>query len=458
MQPSVLFKKITVVTPSDDHSVVVIPDAYVSVSNGQILYVGNNVFEAKRAFENKSDTPDKEYYYASEEFDGPSDFEEYSGTNAILLPTFANGHSHLPMTLFKNTADDMRLEDWLFKEILPREKKLDRSDIYYASLLGIAEMINGGTGASADMYFMSDETARAALDSGFRLNLCHDGKLFENDEWKPDYPGLEAFRKEFHTAGSGLLRVSLMVHSVYLYPEFLYPILAEEAESADVSIQVHLSETKTEVQNCYAKYNLSPAEALSKFGIFDRPCIAAHGVHLNENDLTILNSHNVTVAHNPSSNLKLASGVCDVNSLRQSGVNVCIGTDGSASNNNLDMYMEMRIASLIAKERFDDPRIMSAKETLSMATRNGYSAMGFTDCGIIKAGMQADLQVVRCDNPSVWPIGDPISALVYGTPSSSVESVMIAGQFVKYKGEFTTIDFEKVMAETMSSAKRLLID
>ncbi len=471
MQSSVLINNVTLVTPTRKNGLSILPNTHVSISNGIIRYVGQDIAAARNSLTHKHLVPDLTTREDSNDIAtdvtiagtasssanivASDDYEEYSGSDRILLPTFANGHSHIPMSIMKNTADDMNLEDWLFKVILPREQKLIRSDIYHASLLGIAEMINGGIGASADMYFMSEETARAALDSGFRLNLCHDGKILEHDEWRTDYNGLENFRKQFHLSGNGLLRVSLMIHSIYLYPEFLYPQLAEAAASCDVSIQLHLSETRTEVDNCYARYGKSPAEAFAEFGIFDRPCIAAHGVHLSDNDRDILRDHKVTVAHNPTSNLKLASGICDVKSLLNKGINVCIGTDGSASNNSLDIYSEMKIASLIAKEMYRDPENMKAKDTLFIATRGGYAGMGFADCGIIEPGMSADLQLVRCDNPSVWPVGNPISALVYGTPSSAVESVMIAGRFVKYRGELTTIDFERVKAESMLSARRI---
>jgi 5-methylthioadenosine/S-adenosylhomocysteine deaminase len=452
-----IITNITVVTPTREGAVAVLRDAFVSVMDGKITYVGQSLKEAERSLCQVNDPgPQREFTLQEETLAPQVKYDVYSGVDRLLLPTFANGHSHIPMSILKNTADDMNLEDWLFNVILPRESKLLPSDIYYASLLGIAEMINGGTGAAADMYDMSEQTAQAALESGFRLNMGHFGKKEEKGVWQADLSGLTAYRKEFHQAGNGLLRVSLLVHSIYLYPDYLYPQLAAEAKEADVSIQVHVSETKTEVNNCLSQYGVSPVEALANFGIFDRPCIAAHAVHLSDGDRDILSKHNVTVAHNPSSNLKLASGVCDVRALRQKGVNVCIGTDGSASNNNLDMFIEMRLASLIGKERFNDPENMKAMDTLFMATRAGYNGMGFTECGMIEAGMNADFQVVRCDNPSIWPIGDPVSALVYGTPSSAVESVMIAGCFVKYRGELTTIDFEKVKSETLSSSKRIL--
>lgn len=436
----ILINDITVLTPNDAMGIDVCSNYYVSVFQDSIIYSGDSKIEGIHAIEAKC----LNNGIAAE-------YDEYSGSGRILLPTFANGHSHLPMVLFKNTADDLKLEDWLFNSILPREALLKPKDIYYASLLGMAEMINGGTGASSDMYFMSDETARAALETGFRLNLCHDGKNYDEKGWRADPEGLSNFKKIYNGAGNGLLQVSLMIHSIYLYPESLYKDLVAEAEESDVYVQVHLSETVTEVENCRAKYHVSPIEAMANFGVFNRPCIAAHCVHLDDNDRKILATAGVTVAHNPSSNMKLASGLCDVRALRDAGINVCLGTDGSASNNNLDMYLEMRLASFIGKYIRKDPMNIRAEDALFMATRAGYSGIGFNSCGMIRAGMKADFQIVNCDNPAMWPVGDPLSAIVYSTPSSEVESVMIGGRFVKYRGELTTIDIERVKAETKKS-------
>jgi 5-methylthioadenosine/S-adenosylhomocysteine deaminase len=219
-----------------------------------------------------------------------------------------------------------------------------------------------------------------------------------------------------------------------------------------VSIQVHIAETRTEVANCIAKYGVTPAVALDNFGVFNKPCIAAHCVHLTDEDRRILSNPNITAVHNPSSNMKLASGFADLTKMKAAGMRVAIGTDGCASNNNTDMYQEMRLASFIAKASTYSPVNLTAEEVLVMATVNGYRGMGFTNCGRIAEGMSADLQIVNYDRPSMWPLGNPASALVYSAGIEAVESVMIAGRFVKYKGELTTIDLEKVKAETAKRA------
>jgi 5-methylthioadenosine/S-adenosylhomocysteine deaminase len=442
MSRTVLFKNITVVTPDLTGDVVILHDAFIAVKGDRIIYVGADRSSAVRSL-----------MEAQRESGGTQiGFDEYSGKNKILMPTFANAHSHIPMSIMRNSADDMSLEDWLFKKILPREEHLRKEDIYFASLLGIAEMIQGGIGASADMYFMSDETACAALQSGFRMNLCQDGKTFDGKNWFSDKPSLAAFKKAFDGAGGGLLRTSLMVHSIYLYPSSLYPELVIEASECDVPIQVHVSETRTEVSNCVEKYGRSPVAALADFGVFDRQCIAAHGVHLSDDDMDILSAAGVTVAHNPSSNMKLASGFANVDKMIKKGIRVALGTDGCASNNNTDMFLEMRMASLIAKGISYDPTVLPAKQLISMATLNGYQGMGFSQCGVIQEGMIADLQIIDYNRASMWPLGDPVSALVYSAGVPAVESVMIAGKFVKYKGELMTIDLEMVKAETEKRA------
>lgn len=445
MARPVIYKNITVITPTLEGGVKCSSEMNVAVLGSSIIYVGNDYLLAKRMMMES----------LREAGSSQAGFDEYGGQNRILLPTFANGHSHIPMVLFRNTSDDKSLHDWLFNVIIPREMHWKREGIFQASLLGIAEMINGGTGASSDMYFMAEETARAALQSGFRCNLCHEGKSNDKNGWKTDPLGLKDFKDMYHNAGGGLLRTSLMIHSVYLYPYSFYSDLVAEAADIDVSIQIHVSETEKEVLECIEKNKVSPVQALADFGVFDRPCIAAHCVHLDDNDRDILSASKVTVAHNPSSNMKLASGRCDVQSLINKGVNVCLGTDGSASNNNMDMYQEMRLASFIAKSIRNNPTDLCAKDVLYMATRGGYNGSGFEKCGLIMPGMQADIQIVNYDNPSMWPLGNPISALVYSAPSSAVESVMIAGKFVKYRGQLTTIDIEKVKAETKKYADEI---
>lgn len=437
MNKASLFLNACIVTPDSNGDIHTMASAHIAVDNGIITYVGTSVDEAK------------------DSLDATSSADIFECRNKLIMPTFANGHSHLPMTLLKNSADDLPLEDWLFNHILPREENLDSDDIYYGSLLGIAEMIQSGIGATADMYFMAENTARASSEAGFRINVCHDGKYKKNEQWFTDEKGFAEFTKTISTVDSEMIRTSLMVHSIYLYPEYLYTQLSDMAKSLNTSIQVHISETRVEVDNAIRNYGRTPVEALRDFGIFDRPCIGAHGVHLSDSDRIILAEHKVTIAHNPSSNMKLASGLCDVRSLIAAGVNVSLGTDGSASNNNLNMFQEIRLAAFIAKIVCNDAAALDARELINMSTRAGYRGMGFFRSGVLEVGMNADLQIIDLLNPSIWPVGQPESAIVYSSTTSCVESVMVAGKFLKYKNDMVTIDLDKVRYETMARSKRI---
>ena len=446
MSSAILFSKFCVISPDESGRIQVCPEGYVVVFKDRIVYVGGSREAALLSLRE-----------AAEEvgLSGVS-YDEYNGRDRILLPCFSNSHSHLPMTLFRNRADDRAFHEWLFQCVFPMEERLRDEDVYYGSLLGIAEMVNSGIGASADMYMMSETRAAAALDAGFRLNICKEGvRRLPDGSRCVDAEGVLGFKKDYHGKGNGLLRTSMEVHSVYLYEKELYPSLGVLASEVDISVQVHVSETQREVEEAWRVFDCSPVEVLEGAGLLDQPCIAAHGVWLDDTDRQILASKNVTVVHNPASNLKLTSGFCDVVALEKAGVRVALGTDGCASNNNTDMFMEMRLASLLAKGGTMDATALSAECVLDMATRRGYLGMGFEDCGRLEAGMKADLQILNYACPAMWPLGNPVPALVYSGGISAVESVMINGRFVKYKGNLTTIDLEKVMRETKARSDYL---
>ena len=234
-----------------------------------------------------------------------------------------------------------------------------------------------------------------------------------------------------------------------------YQEVIKLAKKCDVPVSVHISETIKENDDCLKNYGKTPVEFLDENGLLSDTTVAAHCVHLTEKDMKILADRGVWVAHNPSSNMKLASGFADMVGMQKAGVRLCLGTDGAASNNNQDMFMEMRLASFMAKGKTLEPTVLKAEDVFSMATRNGYLACGFSDCGIIEKGMTADLQIIDYDCPQMWPLGNPLSALVYSCGPKCVESVMIDGHFVLYKHELKTIDLEKVKDETRKTMERL---
>ncbi|MBP5493132.1 MAG: amidohydrolase [Clostridiales bacterium] len=439
MKKSVLFSDFTIVTSHDDGKATISEHSYCAVHDGKIEYVGSSKEDAVKILTNLC---------------GGS-FEEYDGKNRILAPTFANAHAHTPMSIFRNIADDLALQDWLFGQIIPREDRMIAEDFEYGHLLTLAEMIESGTACAANMYDGARITTKASVDAGFRVQQTIMGKKCEDGKWSVDRDDVVDFQAFLKETGSALITPSLLVHSVYLYPGDFYVPLAELAKEFNLPVSVHISETLVENENCLKDYGCTPVEKLDASGLLNEHTVAAHCVHLTAKDRSILANRKVWVAHNPSSNMKLASGFADMPEMQKDGVRLCIGTDGAASNNNQDMFMEMRLASFMAKGTKLDPTVLNASDVFHMATRNGYLACGFEDCGLIEEGMRADLQIIDYDCPQMWPLGNALSALVYSCGPKCVESVMIDGQFVLYRHELTTIDMEKVTYFTRKTMERL---
>lgn len=432
----ILFRSYTVVTPDAAAGVTVTEEAHVAVVGNRIEYVGTDLAAATQIL-------------------GPGPHVEYAGRGKLLLPAFANAHGHTAMVLMRNAADDLNLHDWLFQVIFPMEKRLRRQDVYNGSLLGIAQMIRSGTGACADMYFHSDVTVEAAVTAGIRMNLCSEGKVSGPEPGsitvRPDM--MEDFIRLCKSTGEGRIQPSLEIHSVYLYDEALYPALAEMAKAAGISIQTHLAETRKEVEDCVARYGRRPVEQMERFGIFEVPCLAAHAVYLDAQEMELLSAKDVTLIHNPSSNMKLGSGVAPVCAQLASGIPVALGTDGAASNNTLDIYREMRLAAFLAKGNALDASALPAATVLRMATDTGMKAMGFADSGRIEAGAKADLQILDTGDLSLCPLGDPLSAIVYSADSCAVESLMVDGRMLMHKRELLTLDEERIRYEAARSAR-----
>lgn len=439
MNKAVLFSDFTIITSHDNGEVSVLEHAYCVVFKDKIHYVGLSNEEATDVASELSE----------------DEIEVYDGKNKILCPTFANAHAHMPMSIFRNIADDYALNDWLFGEIIPREDKMIAEDFQYGHLLSIAEMIESGTACAANMYDGAKITTKASVEAGFRVQQTIMGKKCVDGEWSTDSEDVDEFLSFCESLNSDLITKSLLVHSIYLYPEHLYPSLAELAKKYALPVSVHISETLTEIENCSKQYGCSPVEKLNEAGLLSDTTVAAHCVHLNDADRAILTEKGVWVVHNPSSNMKLASGFADMQAMEKVNIRLCLGTDGAASNNNQDMFLEMRLAAFMAKGSTLDPTVLPASRVFHMATRNGYLASGFPECGIIEAGMKADMQIIDYDCPQMWPLGNPVSALVYSCGPKCVESVMINGKFVLYKHELTTLDKEKIFFQTKKTMERL---
>lgn len=378
------------------------------------------------------------------------------GRDHLAVPGWVNAHTHVAMTLFRSYADDMALMDWLQNRIWPLEAKLDGRAVYWGSLLGIAEMIRTGTTCFADMYFFMEETAKAAADSGIRAVLsrgltgssAEDGaaRLEENTE----------LYKNWHGAQDGRITVMLGPHAPYTCsPDYLESVIAR-ARELGAEIHMHLSETAGEVTDCREKYGKSPIALMESLGMFDGGTLAAHCVHVDEEDMDILARHGVRVAHNPQSNLKLASGIAPVARMLQKGITVSLGTDGASSNNNLDMLEEVRLAAMLAKVQAGDPKVVPASQALAMGTWMGAKAVGLSGVGKVEVGQKADIVLYNMDSPAWYPRHDRTSLLVYAASSADVDTVLVDGNILLRKGELTTIDLEKVTAEVGQCLKDMM--
>jgi len=382
------------------------------------------------------------------------------GKNKLVMPGLINTHTHSSMTIMRNYANDLPLQEWLFNNIFPIEARMTGEDTYWGTMLGIAEMIKTGTTTFTDMYLDMNEVARAVDQSGIRANLSISPIKFnvgEGNRFIDEVDKVYEFYKNWHNKNNGMIIVSLEVHSTYLFSKEWLEKSAEIAKDLGIGIQIHIQETKRELQESLEKYGMTPSRMCLDTGIFDVPVIAAHCVHLTDEDMDILKEKNVSVAHNPTSNLKLGSGIAPISSLLERGINVTIGTDGAASNNNLNMFEEMHIAALLHKGYKNEPALLSARETIAMATSNGADANGLKGVtGVIKKGMKADLIIIDMDKPHLCPVNDPIAAVVYSVQGSDVETSIIDGKIVMENRVLTTIDEEIVKSKVREIAKRLI--
>ena len=383
--------------------------------------------------------------------------EIYKGENKLLIPGFVNAHAHSPMTLLRGYAENLALDDWLHQKVFPFEAKMTGEDMYAGTLLAIAEMLRFGTVSCTDMYLNGEAVGRAFLESGFKANICQSVTCFDGSslEMLPMYQDAMRTWRDFHQAGDGRILVDLGIHAEYTSTPKVVTQVAQKAGELGLRIHLHLSETKAEQEGCKQRHGLTPAAYFAKLGVLDHPVNAAHCVWLEGDDFALLREKGVTVAANPVSNLKLASGFCNVPKLLQMGVNVAIGTDGAASNNSLDMLEEMKFFATVYKAAFSDPMAVSPAQAIYAATRAGALGQGRTDCGLIREGYCADLAVLDTDQPHWYPRHNGTYDLVYAAKGSDVCLTMVDGQVLYRDGEYPTIDIEKVKSQAAQAAKRI---
>jgi len=375
--------------------------------------------------------------------------QQFELLNHALIPGLINAHGHSPMALFRGIADDIPLQQWLEDHIWPLEGKfVDAKFAHQGATLAIAEMISGGTTCFADMYFFPDEVARAALEAHIRVQLASPILDFPT-VWAQDADEyiLKATQLHDDFRNSEVVTTAFGPHAPYTVSDAPLQKISVLAEELDIPIHMHVHETAQEVQDAVAAHGRRPLQRLADLGLLSPRLLCVHATQLSEEEMTSLATCGASVIHCPESNLKLASGFCETARLLDHDVNVALGTDGCASNNDLDMFSEMRSAALLAKAVANDATALPAHQALGMATINGARALGLEqDIGSIETGKLADLTAVDLDRINTMPIYNPVSQLVYSTQASQVSHVWCGGKILLEDGELKTLDRTQLRA------------
>ena len=381
-------------------------------------------------------------------------FEVIDGKNKFAVPGFVNAHTHASMTLLRSYSDDKALMDWLNKDIWPIEGKMTSSDIKIGAELAAVEMIKSGTTAFADMYGPNmEEVAKVVETSGLRGVLCRGIiGLFDGDEKLATNVDLY---KNWHGKADGRITVMFGPHAIYTCPPDFLKKIYNEASKLGAEIHIHMNETQDEINDCVKNYGKRPFEVVAETGLFELGTLAAHCVWLSDEEIEIIQSKKIRVAHNPGSNMKLASGIAPVTKLLQKNICVGLGTDGTSSNNNLDMLEEIRLAALLSKVETLNPLVIPATEALRMGTEYGAKAVGLQNVGKLEEGYKADVVLFDMSGVDWQPCYNPVSLLVYSANSSAVDTVIVDGKILMQNRELKTLDEEKIIAEFKTAANRL---
>jgi 5-methylthioadenosine/S-adenosylhomocysteine deaminase len=381
----------------------------------------------------------------------------------VLMPGLVNSHTHAPMTLLRGLADDLRLDVWLLGYMMPVEREFVSPDfVRLGTLLACGEMIRSGVTCFADMYYFEEDVARATADVGMRA-VCSQTVL------KFPAPDAESYEESLSAArefiqkwkGHPLIEPSVAPHALYTSTDEILQATAALAAEFDVPLHTHLAETEQEVQDCRRDHDMPVIPYVKKQNLFEAKVLAAHCVHIDKGEMHTLLHHGAGVAHNPSSNLKLASGAAPISKMLAVGLNVGIGTDGPASNNDLDMFEEMRIAALLAKGITGDPTTVPAPTAVAMATRLGAKALHLGEIiGTLEPGKRADLILVEISTLHALPRfnrdeDNIYSQLVYATKSSDVKDVMVNGRWLMRNGSLTELQIEDLLKHAQDYAKRI---
>lgn len=412
------------------------------IKNGYII-IENGIIKKLAKMKNISDEQ-------NQEFD-----KIINAESKVAMPGLINTHTHSSMTLLRGYADDLPLKEWLETKIWPFESRLRKGDFYWGTKLAILEMIKTGTTTFSDMYFSMDEIAKAVKETGIRAVLS-EGLIEDNDGEK----GLQnsiRFAKEWDEKANGRVTTMLAPHSPYTCSRKYLEKIVEKAYEIEVPIHTHLAETENELKITKDKYNKTPTKFLKDVNLFSVPILAAHCIYLDESDMEILAENNVGVAHNPLSNMKLGSGIADITKMINKGLTVGLGTDGVASNNNLDLFEEAKIAAYLQKVDKKDPALLNTQDLLRMLTVNGAKILGIDNLGKLKEDYIADLILLDIEKSSYfYPHHNNLSNIFYSSNSNSVNTVIINGKVILEDGDLLTMEEERVFKEVEKRSKELV--
>jgi len=431
---SVLFKNAKIITACNG-SLKVLKDAYLGVNGAFIDYIGTE--KPKAIYSEQKDMHDK-----------------------LLMPGLVNCHSHSAMNLLKGIGNDLPLQDWLHL-IWPIEDKMRDEDFVSGMNMAILEMLAGGTTSFSDMYMRPVITQKCIGDSGIKADLTRVVMGGSEDLDYLSFPNrLQALEvhKQYDGAYEDRLHIDWSIHAEYTIADKIAENWAKEVSKLGGRLHLHLAETKQEQEDCIAKRRMTPTQWCEKLGFFDIPAYAAHCVWCTDGDLEILKKHKVTVVHNPTSNLKLGSGIARIPKMLNMGINVALGTDGSASNNNVDMFEEMHLASIVHNGFACDPTLMNPETVIKMATLNGAKAQGRFDTGSLETGKKADIIALNLDSPHMIPDYDTLALVTYSAQASDVCMTMVDGKILYENGNYLTMDKEKVYRDFYKSCQYLSLN
>ena len=380
------------------------------------------------------------------------------GKDRLAIPGLVNCHTHSYMSFMRNVADDLSFMDWLFGSIDPIEQKMTDEDTYWGACLAIIEMMKSGTTCFNDMQMNIHQTTRAVKESGMR-GVVSRGLVGNGNDEGGQMRLRQAYEERDAARDCDRLSFMLGPHAPYTCDEAYMRIVSQEAQKNHMGIHVHLSESESEIAQIKEKYGCSPIEMAERNGLFEGRAIAAHCVQVTDRDLDILKAKNVSVVTNPASNMKLGNGFAPVPAMLEKGINVCLGTDGAASNNSLNMFHELSLLTLVHKGVKRTPQCISAQEGLRIATINGAKALGLgEEIGSLEVGKKADIAILNLNTPSLTPRNNLIAGLCYSANGSEVETVIIDGKITMEGRKVLTLDEELVYKKVNETITRMGLD